>query len=620
MKLFQVYFKISLFISLFLIPATPGNTQSGNQSDVTGPDPIEVGGGNTGNDNNPPPPTDNDNNPPPGDNNLGGIEPGDNNPAGDPPGNTESANETQQETESVDRNQQETTQEETEQEETTQEETEQEETTQEEEGETEQEETTEEEQEEDTEQEEEEKKEETTDKDSQSEQASVEVDRSSYDTQLQQAQPVEAIQLQEEFQAVEVQSYLGIELYGNNPHPEQISASLFDLGQITGKKSALIYVSAVEEEIITFTVFPNSSPVSNNSNDNSQIDVDKNQSQQDGRTLLHRTSVPREQLLETIKKFQEEISDEFKVGEQDYLQYAQQLYQWIIAPIEDQLKANGIDILVFTMDTGIRSLPISALHDGQKFLIEKYAVAIIPSFGLTHIGYVDVRNNSILAMGASQFRNQIPLPAVPIELETVVEKPRQGERFLNENFTINNFKVQNEREPFAIIHLGTHAEFQAGDRDKSYIQFFDDKLSMSQLLQLSDELGWSSSSSSPVELLVLSACQTALGDRQAELGFAGLAVAAGVKSVLASLWNVSDLGTLGLMGQFYQEYGKVPNKAEALRQAQLALLKGQVRIEDGKVFLANGEAIALPPDFPQGTLDLSHPYYWAAFTLIGNWN
>jgi CHAT domain-containing protein len=143
---------------------------------------------------------------------------------------------------------------------------------------------------------------------------------------------------------------------------------------------------------------------------------------------------------------------------------------------------------------------------------------------------------------------------------------------------------------------------------------------MSQLVQLSDELGWSSSKNYPVELLVLSACQTALGDRQAELGFAGLAVAAGVKSVLASLWNVSDLGTLGLMGQFYQEYGEFANKAEALRQAQLAMLKGQVRVDNGKMMLANGESIDLPPEFPKGTLELSHPYYWASFTIIGNWN
>ncbi|MBF2018680.1 MAG: CHAT domain-containing protein, partial [Hydrococcus sp. C42_A2020_068] len=472
----------------------------------------------------------------------------------------------------------------------------------------------------------EEQKEEKTDKEAQPQQAAVTVDRSAYDSQLQQADPVQAVQLQEEFQAVEIQNYLGIELYGDNPPPEKISASLSNLSQVTGKKSAVIYVSAVDEEIITFSVLPSPSQVSDRSGASSQIHGSKEQNpkdklaQQNEFTMLHKTSIPRAKLLETVKKFQENISDEFKVGEQEYLPYSQQLYQWIIAPIEDQLKANGIDILVFALDDGLRGLPIAALSDGQQYLVEKYALAIVPSFGLTDIGYVDVRKSPILAMGASEFTDKVPLPAVPVELQTVIENPRRGEKFLNQDFTIANFKNENLKERFSIIHLGTHAEFQPGDRDRSYIQFFDSRLSMGQLVQLSDELGWSSSKNYPVELLVLSACQTALGDRQAELGFAGLAVAAGVKSVLASLWNVSDLGTLGLMGQFYQEYGEFANKAEALRQAQLAMLKGQVRVDNGKMMLANGESIQLPPEFPKGTLELSHPYYWASFTIIGNWN
>jgi CHAT domain-containing protein len=90
--------------------------------------------------------------------------------------------------------------------------------------------------------------------------------------------------------------------------------------------------------------------------------------------------------------------------------------------------------------------------------------------------------------------------------------------------------------------------------------------------------------------------------------------------VLASLWNVSDLGTLGLMSQFYQEYDSIPNKAEALRKAQLAMLQGRVQVKDGNMILENDEKIPLPEDFPKGNLDFSHPYYWASFTLIGNWN
>jgi CHAT domain-containing protein len=131
-------------------------------------------------------------------------------------------------------------------------------------------------------------------------------------------------------------------------------------------------------------------------------------------------------------------------------------------------------------------------------------------------------------------------------------------------------------------------------------------------------LRWHEREFSPVELLVLSYCQTALGGRQAELRFAGLAIATGVESVLASLWNVSDLGTLDLMGQFDREYDRRPNKAEALRKTQLAMLQGQVRVREGKLILENKKAIALSPDFAGGNLNLSHPYYWAFFTLISN--
>jgi CHAT domain-containing protein len=121
-----------------------------------------------------------------------------------------------------------------------------------------------------------------------------------------------------------------------------------------------------------------------------------------------------------------------------------------------------------------------------------------------------------------------------------------------------------------------------------------------------------------VDLLVLSACRTALGDEQVELGFAGLAVQSGVKSALASLWNVSDEGTLGLMSEFYQQLEEAPIKAEALRQAQLAMVKGKVRIKGGKLVTSEGE-FPLPPELVKlGDRDFSHPYFWSAFTMVGN--
>lgn len=143
---------------------------------------------------------------------------------------------------------------------------------------------------------------------------------------------------------------------------------------------------------------------------------------------------------------------------------------------------------------------------------------------------------------------------------------------------------------------------------------WDTQLRLDQVRQL----GWNNPA---VDLLVLSACRTALGDEKAELGFGGLAVSSCVKSALASLWYVSDQGTLALMTEFYQQLKTAPIKAEALRQAQISMIKKQVRIENGKMRCSSpqSEELTLPPELPfQRNQDFSHPYYWSAFTLIGS--
>ncbi len=162
-----------------------------------------------------------------------------------------------------------------------------------------------------------------------------------------------------------------------------------------------------------------------------------------------------------------------------------------------------------------------------------------------------------------------------------------------------------------MIHLATHAEFRSGDPSNSFIQLWDTKLRLDQLRQMN----WHSPQ---VELLVLSACRTAVGDRDAELGFGGLAVQAGVKSALATLWYVSDEGSLGLMSEFYSHLKNAPIKAEALRQAQLAMLRQTVRIEGGVLHTSSG-SLPLPPSMSNtGSGNFSHPYYWSAFRIIGN--
>lgn len=215
-------------------------------------------------------------------------------------------------------------------------------------------------------------------------------------------------------------------------------------------------------------------------------------------------------------------------------------------------------------------------------------------------------------MGASEFEDQSPLPAVPLEVDTITGSLWSGVSFLNSGFTLDNLRFQRQQRPFGIVHLATHGDFRSGDPSNSYIQFWNEKLELDRIrqLRLNDP---------PAELLVLSACRTALGDESAELGFAGLANQLGVKSVLASLWYVSDEGTLGLMTEFYSQLRVAPIKADALRQAQIAMLRGQVRLENGELVESDNDRVPLPSSLAAlGDRDLSHPFYWSAFTMIGN--
>ena len=293
-----------------------------------------------------------------------------------------------------------------------------------------------------------------------------------------------------------------------------------------------------------------------------------------------------------------------------YLAPAQQMYQWLVAPLEKDLQQLGINNLVYITDAGLRTIPLAALYDGKGFILERYSVGLMPSLSLSDTRYRDLRKAQVLAMGASEFKDNRALPGVPVELDRIT-KIWSGKSFLNKDFTLDNLKSQRAKTPFGIIHLATHAEFLPGKPANSYIELTDRKLPPSAL----QSLGWTKPL---VDLLVLSACRTALGDEQVELGFAGLAVQSGVKSALASLWNVSDEGTLGLMSEFYQQLEEAPIKAEALRRSQLAMLTGKVRIEGGKLVTSEGE-FPLPPELVKlGDRDFSHPYFWSAFTMVGN--
>ncbi|MEG4329073.1 CHAT domain-containing protein [Microcoleus sp. herbarium5] len=406
----------------------------------------------------------------------------------------------------------------------------------------------------------------------------------------------EAVTRIEENWEQEYQNYFEQDFESRAKTTEAISKTLSRLAVQTKKKPALIYAIPRTDQLELILILPDRPPI-----------------------LRSIPEAKQEKLLSVVQEFRSEITNPVKLNTTSYLEPAQQLYKWIVAPLETDLQTAKIETLLFCVGAGLRTVPLAAMHDGKQFLIQKYSLSRIPAFKLTDSNYTDLRNAQVLAMGASDFAetaNKEPLPAVPFELGAIARQ-WPGKSFLNEDFTIVNLQSQRLQQKYGIIHLATHAEFRPGTPNNSYIQFWDTQLGLDQMR----DLKWNNP---PLELLVLSACRTALGDKEAELGFAGLALQSGAKSALASLWYVSDAGTLALMTEFYQQL-KISRrndppiiKAEAMRQAQIAAIEGKVTIEGGQLRSSRGET-PLPPSIPKlDSKDLSHPYYWAAFSIIGS--
>lgn len=319
-----------------------------------------------------------------------------------------------------------------------------------------------------------------------------------------------------------------------------------------------------------------------------------------------------DEIEELRKKTQEEAVNKDKIFIPD-----QQLYEYLIKPLRSNLEQQKVTNLAFIMEQELHSFPLAALHDGEKFIIETYSIGLMPSMSLTDTRYRDINNFQILAMGTSEFTQLENLPSAIAEITFLDNNwSEKVLSLIDKDFTVNNL-IKNKS--FGIIHLATHASF-LGSPEESFIQFWkNDKLTLNNIKSLNI-----SDFNSPTELLVLSACETALGDRNAELGFAGFAHQAGVKSVLASRTFVSDVGTLGLMTQFYLNLLNNPDvriKAEALKKAQLAIKNGQVEIINGTLFGSDlpKDGIKIPNSEETITAEqLKHPYYWSWFTIVGS--
>ena len=278
-----------------------------------------------------------------------------------------------------------------------------------------------------------------------------------------------------------------------------------------------------------------------------------------------------------------------------------EIYGWLIEPLAAELDAHQIQTLVFVLNGRLQNVPMAALYDGKQYLLEKYGVAIAPSLQLLNTRALPKNKLKVLAAGLSEqveIEGEIfpALNNVPEELNRIEAVFPQSRQLLDREFTLANIQQQLD-SGFPIVHFATHGVFSS-DPEQTFIIMGD-----RQTIDLKTLSSLLASNPKRPELIVLSACDTATGDERAVLGLAGVAVRSG-SSTLASLWSVEDRSTARLMSNFYRQLENPEmTKADALRQAQLALVKSL------RANPPSPELKQLPP----------HPYYWAAYVLVGNW-
>jgi CHAT domain-containing protein len=265
------------------------------------------------------------------------------------------------------------------------------------------------------------------------------------------------------------------------------------------------------------------------------------------------------------------------------------LYEWLIAPVVADLRRDKVTTLIFVPDGPLRGIPPAALYDGKRFLIEEFSVSTTLGLTLTSPRPIARDSVRVLAGGLTVSRDGFSqMPGVAAELDEVA-RIYESTELRDDKFRVDSVTDELSAGNYSVVHIATHGQFNR-DFHKSFLLAYDGRITMDALEQM---VGLRRFQNEPVELLMLSACETAAGDDQAALGLAGVALKAGARSAVATLWSVYDEATAQLVGTFYERLqDKNLSKAEALRQAQLGLLRD--------------------PRY-------AHPAVWSPFLLLGNW-
>ena len=335
----------------------------------------------------------------------------------------------------------------------------------------------------------------------------------------------------------------------------------------------------------------------------------------EGQPEGRRVELSRQAFADDLRTLYRQLSRQESLQVDDPKSPSRRLYDQLLAAITPLMKQRGITTLLISADRGLQAVPFAALHSGERYFGDSYAFALTPSLALTNLTPPSQGGGRLLAAGASEFEGLAPLPLVPAELQTISLEPIK-DTALNKQFTPSTLLELAADPRYSRVHVATHAEFLPGGPSKSRLYSGTVPIALSDFVKLR-----LARQGAPLDLISFSACRTALGDADSELGFAGLALQAGARSAVGTLWYVDDVATSAYFVQMYRYLDAGIPKAEALQLTRQAFSRGLVRLDGDRVVgpdektLISGLTTAQQRRVAEG---MQNPYFWAGIELLGS--
>jgi len=327
-----------------------------------------------------------------------------------------------------------------------------------------------------------------------------------------------------------------------------------------------------------------------------------------------RVEVSKKEFATMLKQLYTQLSRQEPLNTTDPASASRRLHALLVAPIKSALQQRGITTLLISADRGLQGVPFAALHDGRRYFGDAYAFSLTPSLALTSMDPPQKANGRLLAAGSAVFDGLAPLPLVPAELEQVGQADRK-DKALNRAFTPSTLLEQAADPRYSRVHVATHAEFLPGGPAASRLYSGTVPIPLSDFVKLRR-----ARQGAALDLISFSACRTALGDADSELGFAGLALQAGARSAVGTLWYVDDVATSAYFVQMYRYLEAGIPKAEALQLTRQAFGRGLVRLDGDRLVGPDGQTLLTGLTGTQQrrvAAGLENPYFWAGIELLG---